>query len=101
MAVHGWKAVLELGQQEKKSKLEDDERVDTIMDYLLEKAPKSWFNAAKTKELKCKYLSCLDDESLRNYVALWTLWFARFEKEMQQLLPIEKIRATKLCQVVG
>jgi hypothetical protein len=41
MAVHGWKAVLELGQQKKKSKLEDDERVDTIMDYLLEKAPKS------------------------------------------------------------
>jgi hypothetical protein len=41
------KAVLELGRQEKKSELEDDDRVDTIMHYLLEKAPKSCFNAAK------------------------------------------------------
>jgi hypothetical protein len=73
---HGWKAVLELGRQEKKSKPEDDDRVDTIMDYLLDKASKSCYHAAKPKESKCKCLSCLDDESLRNYVALWTLWFA-------------------------
>jgi hypothetical protein len=39
MSAHGWKAVLELGRQEKKSELEDDDRVDTIMQYLLEKAP--------------------------------------------------------------
>jgi hypothetical protein len=38
----------------------------------------------------------LDDESLRNSVALWTLWFARLEKEMQQMLLMEKISATKL-----
>jgi hypothetical protein len=43
MSAHGWKAVLELGQQEIKSKLEDDDRVGTIMDYLVEKAPKSCF----------------------------------------------------------
>jgi hypothetical protein len=41
----------------------------------------------------------LDDESLRNSVALWTLWFARLEKEMQQLLLMEKIRATKLILI--
>jgi hypothetical protein len=50
MSAHGWKAMLELGRQEKKLKLEDDDRVDTIIDYLLEKAPKSCFNATKTKE---------------------------------------------------
>jgi hypothetical protein len=38
----------------------------------------------------------LDDESLRNSVALWTLWFAGLEKETQQMLLMEKIRATKL-----
>jgi hypothetical protein len=76
MSAYGWKAVLELCQQEKKSKIEDDDRVDTIMDYLLEKVPTSCFHAAKTKELNCKCLSCLDDESLRNSVALWNLWFA-------------------------
>jgi hypothetical protein len=72
--------MLELGQQEKKLKLEDDDRVDNIMEYLLEKAPMSCFNAAKTKELTCKCLSCLDDESLRSSVALWTLGFVRLEK---------------------
>jgi hypothetical protein len=86
MSAHGWKALFELGRQEKKSKLEDDDRVKTIMDYLLEKAPKSCFDAAKTKELKCKCLSCLDNESLRTYVALWTMWFARLEKETQEML---------------
>jgi hypothetical protein len=96
MSAHGWKAMLELGRQEKKSKLEDDDRVDSIMEYLLEKAPKSCLNAAKTKELTCKCLSCLDDKSLRNSVALWTLWFAGLEKETQQMLLMEKIRATKL-----
>jgi hypothetical protein len=49
MSTHGWKAVLELGRQEKKSELEDDDRVDTIMQFLLEKAPKSCFNAAKKR----------------------------------------------------
>jgi hypothetical protein len=38
----------------------------------------------------------LDDESLRNSVALWALWFAQLKKEMEQMLLMEKIRATKL-----
>jgi hypothetical protein len=45
----------------------------------------------------CKCLSCLNDESLRNSVALWTVWSAWLEKEMQQMLLMEKIQATKLA----
>ncbi len=44
-------------------------------------------------------LSCLDDDSLRNSVAIYTLWFAQMEKETQQLIT-EKICATKRV-VVG
>jgi hypothetical protein len=91
-----WKVKLELGRMEKKSKLEDDDRVDTIMGYLLEKAPKSCYDANRRKDLQCHCLSLLSDHSLRNSVALWTLWFARLSKETQQLLLMEKIRATKL-----
>jgi hypothetical protein len=64
MSVHCWKVMLELGRHEEKSKLEDADRVDTIMDYLLEKAPKSCFDANRRKELQCKCLSCLDNHSL-------------------------------------
>jgi hypothetical protein len=91
-----WKVKLELGRHEEKSKLEDDDRVDTIMEYLQEKAPKSCYDANRRKEIQCSCLSLLDDHSLRNSVALWTLWFARLSKETQQLLLMEKIRATRL-----
>jgi hypothetical protein len=36
--------VLELGRQETRLKLENDDRVETLMEYLLEKAPKSCFD---------------------------------------------------------
>jgi hypothetical protein len=45
----GWKMVLELGRQEKKSKQEDDDRVKTIMDFVLEKASKACFDASKKR----------------------------------------------------
>jgi hypothetical protein len=96
MSAQCWKVNLELGRHEEKSKLVDDDRVDTIMEYLLEKAPKSCYDANNKKELKCNCLSLLEDHSLRNSVALWTLWFARLAKETQQMIIIEKIRATKL-----
>jgi hypothetical protein len=50
---HGWKAVLELlgWQQETKSKLDDDDRVKTIEEYLMEKAPKSCHDSSNRKEL--------------------------------------------------
>jgi hypothetical protein len=44
--------------------------------------------------------SYTDDHSLRNSVALWTLWFAQLEKETQQMLLMEKIREIKLVLVV-
>ena len=71
------------------------------MQYLLEKAPKPCFDTKKRKELKCTCLSCLDDHSLRNAVALWTLRFARLEKETQQMILMEKIRATNLLLAVS
>jgi hypothetical protein len=49
MSVHGWKAMLELGRQETKSKLEDDDGVETIMEYLMEKAPKSCYETSNTE----------------------------------------------------
>jgi hypothetical protein len=101
MAGLGWKALLELGRQEKASAMNDDDRVEIIMGYLMEKAPKCCYDGSNKSELQCTCLSCLVDDSSRNAVALWTLWFARLEKETQQLILIEKIRATKLCQVVG
>jgi hypothetical protein len=41
MSAQCWKVKLELGLHEEKSKLEDNDRVDTIKEYLIEKAPKS------------------------------------------------------------
>jgi hypothetical protein len=67
---------LELGRQESRFELEDDDRANIIMQYLLAKASKSCFDTKKKKELKCTCLSCLDDHSLRNSIALWTLQFA-------------------------
>jgi hypothetical protein len=96
MSTPSWKAILELGRDEKKSKLQDDDRVESIMDYLLDKATKSCFDSSKNQEAKCNCLSLLDDKSSRNSVALWTLWFAKLEKETQQMLLMEKIRGTKL-----
>jgi hypothetical protein len=77
MSGQGWKAVLELelGWEENKSKLNDDDRVERIIDYLLEKPPSLALMQQK-KEQNWKCLSCLDNESLKNYVALWTLGFA-------------------------
>ena len=88
MSAQCWKVNLELGRHEEKSKLVDDDRVDTIMEYLLEKAPKSCYDANNKKELKCNCVSLLEDHSLRNSVALWTLWFARLAKETQQMIII-------------
>jgi hypothetical protein len=93
---HGWKGVLELGRFESTSELEDDERVEMIMEYLTEMAPKFCYDINKKKDRECKCLSCLDDYSLRNSVALWTLGFARLDKPTQQMLVMEKIRATNL-----
>ena len=47
MSAQCWKVKLELGRHEEKSKLVDGHRVDTIMEYLLEKAPKSCYDANK------------------------------------------------------
>ena len=88
MSALGWKAVLELGRHETKSELEDDDRIETVMEYLMEKAPKSCYDGSNKNEHQCKCLSCLDNHSSRNSVALWTLWFAWLDKETQQLLLI-------------
>jgi hypothetical protein len=45
----GWKGLLELGRQENKWKLKDDDRIKRSIDYLLEKLPKSFSDAAKKK----------------------------------------------------
>ncbi len=52
----GWKAVLQLGREEKMSKLEDEDRVEAIMDYLLEKAPKSCFINEERIEVQLPFL---------------------------------------------
>lgn len=64
MSARSWKAVLELGQQEKKSELDDDDRVETVTNCLLEnKAPKCCFDADRRSDLQCECLACLDDRS--------------------------------------
>jgi hypothetical protein len=90
-----WGTELKLGI---KSDLNDDERIETIMEYLQDKAPQSCFDAGNRKVQTCHCLSCLDgeDDSNRNAVALYILWFSELEKQTQQLLLMEKIRSTQL-----
>jgi hypothetical protein len=79
-----WGTKLKLGI---KSDLNDDERIETIMEYLQDKAPQSCFDAGNRKVQTCHCLSCLDgeDDSNRNAVALYILWFSELEKQTQQL----------------
>ena len=52
MAGLGWKALLELGRQEKASAMDDDDRVDTIMAYLMEKSPKCCYAGSYKSDLQ-------------------------------------------------
>jgi hypothetical protein len=47
MSALDWKSVLELGRHETKSELDDDDQIETVMEYLMEKAPKSCYNGSK------------------------------------------------------
>jgi hypothetical protein len=89
-----WGKELELGI--KSSELNDDQRIEIIMEYLRDKSHRSCFDPGNRKEQSCNCLSCLDSESSQNAVALYILWFSELEKQTQQLLLMEKIRATKL-----
>jgi hypothetical protein len=88
-----WGTELKLGI---KSDLNDDERIEMIMEYLEDKAPQSCFDASNRKMQTCHCLSSLEDEDNRNAVALYILWFSELEKQTQQLLLMEKIRSTQL-----
>jgi hypothetical protein len=85
------------GRHGKKSKLGDDDRIDTIMEYLLENAPKSCYDGHGRKERECNCLSLLDAHSLRNFVALWTMWFAR-DKFLNKLYK-QKMSSVKKWQM--
>jgi hypothetical protein len=90
-----WPTHLQTGTKD--AGINDGQRIEIIMDYLQQRAPQPCFNPDLNKSLTCSCLSCLDDdESLRNAVALYILWFAALEKETQQMLVMEKIRGTKL-----
>ena len=100
-----WKHHLELGGSlEKKSRFTDDERVTKAMAYLEETAasncPSSFNN---NKEVRCHCLAPLTtNDNYRNAVAIHVLWWARLDKEMQQILLMEKINVGKLLNgVVG
>jgi hypothetical protein len=89
-----WSAQLQLGI--KSPDINDVQRVDLIMDYLLQTAPNFCFDADRNRFQSCSCLSCLNVESSRNAVALYILWFSDLEKQTQQLIIMEKIRGTKL-----
>jgi hypothetical protein len=76
-----WGKELQLGM--KSSDLNDDQRIEIIMDYIREKSRVSCFDPGNRKEQSCNCLSCLDDESSLNAVALYILWFSELEKQTQ------------------
>jgi hypothetical protein len=89
---------LELGHLEKKSHFSDNEQVTKAVSYLEESAtsncPSSFNNI---KEVGCHCLASLStNEDYRNAVATHVLWWARLDKETQQILLMEKIKVGKL-----
>jgi hypothetical protein len=88
-----WGTELKLGIT---SDLNDDDRIDMIMEYLEDKASQSCFDASNRKMQTCHCLSSLEDEDVRNAVALYILWFSELGKQTQQLLLMEKIRSAQL-----
>ena len=83
-----WATELKLGT---KSEMTDDERIERIMEYLQDKAPRSCYDPNNCKEQTCHCLSTVEDVNYRNAVALYILWFSALEKQTQQLLLMEKI----------
>ena len=97
-----WKHHLELGHLEKKSHFSDDEQVTKAMAYLEEAASSncpSFYN--NNKEVRCHcHASLCTNEDYRNAVAIHVLWWARLDKETQQVLLMEKIKVGKLLNRV-
>jgi hypothetical protein len=101
-----WKHHLELGHLEKKSHFSDNERVTKAMAYLEEAALSncpSFYNLNKGVCCHCLVLASLStNEDYRNAVAIHVLWWARLDKETQQVLLMEKIKVGKLLNgVIG
>jgi hypothetical protein len=91
-----WPTELRMGI---KDGMDDDRRIDVIMEYLRERAGQFCFNPWHNQWQSCSCLSSLDDdESYRNAVALYILWFATLEKQTQQVIIMEKIRGSKLVE---
>jgi hypothetical protein len=89
-----WGTELELGI--KKLDLTDDQRIEIIMGYLRDKAPQSCHDSSNRKEQTRRCLSCLDNDTSLNAVALYILWFSELPKTTQQLILMEKIRGAQL-----
>jgi hypothetical protein len=88
-----WATELKLGT---KLEMTDDKRIERIMEYLQDKAPRSCFDQNNCKEQTCHCLSKVKDGNYRNAVALHILWFSALKRKTQQLLIMEKIRARQL-----